>query len=160
MSTKQKKVSSKAGKVYRGSKPSKSILGIRIPNVRLTSLGTSTISLPSPPRMLFLMATYLFLAFLMAGGIFFMVRQPPALGQQNNKPLYFWPSLNESFMIEGFIAAILLFTAGVGGILLYQGSLQANSKTDAVRYIVIGLGLLVAAFGILQYIIGVKLGQF
>lgn len=154
-----KKGTGKADKVYRGSKPSRSILGINVPNVRLTSLGTSTISLPSPPRMLFLMATYLFLAFLMAGGIFFMVREPPALGQRNNAPLYFWPSLNESFMIEGFIAAILLFVAGVGAIMLYQGSLKATDKTEAIRYIIIGLVLVVVAFGMLQYIIGIKTGQ-
>ncbi|MBD3188726.1 hypothetical protein GF325_18000 [Candidatus Bathyarchaeota archaeon] len=157
---KPRKTSSAAKKVYRGERDDKIVAGIRIPKVRLTSLGTSTISLPSPPRMLFLMGTYIFLAWLMAGGIFFIVREPPALGESGGNPLYFWPSLNESFLIEGFIASILLFVAGFGMVMLYQASLQAYNRANAIRYLVIGLTLGVLSFGLLQYIIMVKLGIF
>ncbi|MHA1792513.1 MAG: hypothetical protein ACTSVI_07700 [Promethearchaeota archaeon] len=139
----------------------KSIIGIRIPKVRLTSLGRSTISLPSPPRMLVLMATYIFLFWLMAGGIYIMVRNPIALGskQGGTQPIYFYPSLNDSFIIEGFIAAIILFVGGIGAIMIYQASLQAYNKSYALKLLYLGLVLSGVAFLIMQWMINIKLGK-
>lgn len=135
------------------------LLDIRIPKVRLSSIGASAISLPSPPRMLILMATYIFLFWLMAGGIYMLVRNPIAVGAQNNQALYFYPSLNESFIIEGFIAAIMLFVGGFGAIMVYQASLSAMNKGYATALLIIGLAMTFISFMILQYIINVKLGR-
>jgi hypothetical protein len=132
------------------------MLGIRIPKFRLTSLGTSTISLPSPPRMLLLMATYVLLFFLMAGGVYMLIQNPIAVGSENGQAIYFYPDINDSFIIEGFIAAALLFMAGFGGVLLYQSSLQSMNKSFATKILIIGVILSIVAFMILQWIINIK----
>ena len=149
-----------AARRYRVGRKDKTLaFGIRIPRIRLTSLGSSAISLPSPPRMLLLMATYVLLFWLMAGGIYILIRDPIALGAQGNQPLYFYPSLNDSFIIEGFIASIMLFVGGIGAILTYQASLQTMNRSYAIKLLVVGLVLTVISFLVLQWVINIKLGR-
>jgi hypothetical protein len=151
-----------AKKVYKGGSRDKMLLGIRIPRVRLTGIG-SGMTLPSPPRMLMLMASYILLFWLMAGGIYFMVRNPIAVGStgsgDNSDAVFFYPSMNESFIIEGIIAAILLFTAGIGMVLMYQASLQKMNKNYASKLMVVGFVLGILGFLALQWIINIKLGN-
>ncbi len=153
-----------AKRVYKGSSQNKMLplVGIRIPRVRLTGIG-SGITLPSPPRMLMLMASYILLFWLMAGGIYFMVRNPIAVGStgsgENADAVFFYPSMNESFIIEGIIAATLLFIAGIGTVLMYQASLQKLNKSYATKLLVVGFVLAIVSFLTLQYIINIKLGQ-
>ncbi|MFX0099471.1 MAG: hypothetical protein ACFFCS_07810 [Candidatus Hodarchaeota archaeon] len=157
----ERKPTGAARKVLVG-KEERQFLGIRLPKLRLTSLGTSTISLPSPPRMLFLMLTYVVLFWLISGGIYALVRNPIAMGATGpanaRRPLYFYPSLNEAFLIEGFIAAIMIFVGGFGGILLYQSSLNAMNKSYAIKLMLVGLILSMVSFLVLQYIVNIKLG--
>ncbi len=145
-----------AKKEYAGPKEKTLILGIRVPRVRLTNIGATSISLPSPPRMLMLVATYIGLFLLMGGMIYVLIRKPIALGAQNNQPLYFYPSLSEAFIIEGFIASTLLFIAGAGAILTYQASLAAMNKSYAVKLLVIGISMTFVAFMVLQWVISLK----
>ena len=150
--------------MYKGSSRDKMLpfLGIRVPRVRLTGIG-SGIALPSPPRMLMLMASYILLFWLMSGGIYFIVRNPIAVGStgsgDNARAVFFYPSTNESFIIEGLIAAILLFTAGIGMVLMYQGSLQKMNKNYAIKLLVVGFILGIVSFLALQWIINIKLGK-
>jgi hypothetical protein len=154
-------VSGAARKVYKGTARDKMIpfLGVRIPKIRLSSLGASTISLPSPPRMLILMASYILLFWLMSGGIYFMVRNPIAVGSSGGQAVFFYPSMNESFVIEGVIAAIMLFMCGMGMIFLYQASLQKLNRSYATKLLMTGLILGLVSFLVLQWIIRIKLGQ-
>lgn len=148
----------KTDKPYMTEKDKELLPGFRLPRVRLTAMG-SAISLPSPPRMLFLMATYILLFWLMAGGIYIMVRNPIALGADSaGDPMYFYPSLNEAFILEGYIASIILFIGGFGAIMLYQASLQSYNKAYAIKIMVIGLIMCAIAFFVLQWIINIKLG--
>lgn len=151
-----------AKRVYKGSSRDKLVFGIHIPRVRLTGVG-SGMSLPSPPRMLMLMASYVLLFWLMAGGIYFMVRNPIAVGStgsdENAKAVFFYPSMNESFIIEGIVAAILLFIAGIGMVMMYNASLQKMNKSYAGKLLVVGFVLGIVSFFALQYIINVKLGN-
>ncbi|MEX2680242.1 MAG: hypothetical protein Q6373_001460 [Candidatus Sigynarchaeota archaeon] len=153
-----------ARRVYKGSSRDKllPLLGIRIPRVRLSGIG-SGIALPSPPRMLMLMASYILLFWLMAGGIYFIVRNPIAVGSsgsgENARAVFFYPSTNESFIIEGIIAAILLFTSGIGLVLMYQGSLQKMNRSYAIKLLVVGFILSIIAFLALQWIMNIKLGK-
>ncbi|MHA1370025.1 MAG: hypothetical protein ACTSWN_14115 [Promethearchaeota archaeon] len=156
-----KKFTGKARRVVIKDFRDKEILpGFRLPKVSLTSVAGSTISLPSPPKMIILMATYIFLFWLMAGGIYMMVRDPIALGAKSNgDPIYFYPSLNDSFIIEGFIASIMLFAGGFGGVLLYQATMQAYNRSYAIKLLIIGLVLCITAFFTLQWIINIKTGK-
>ncbi len=151
-----------AKRVYKGGSRDKMLLGIRIPRVRLTGVG-SAIALPSPPRMLMLMASYILLFWLMAGGIYFMVRNPIAVGStgsgDNADAVFFYPSMNESFIIEGIIAATLLFICGIGLVLMYEASLQRMNKNYATKLMVVGFVLGIVGFLALQWIINIKLGN-
>jgi hypothetical protein len=150
-----------AKRVYKGSSRDKLLLGIHVPRIRLTGVG-SGMALPSPPRMLMLMASYVLLFWLMAGGIYFMVRNPIAVGSTGTgtdaKAVFFYPSMNESFIIEGIVAAILLFIAGIGMVMMYNASLQKMNKNYASKLLVVGFVLGIVSFFALQYIINVKLG--
>jgi hypothetical protein len=159
----EENTSGAAKRVYKGGSHDKMLpmLGIRIPRVRLTGIG-SGMTMPSPPRMLMLMASYILLFWLMAGGIYFMVRNPIAVGStggENGDAVFFYPSMNESFIIEGIIAAILLFTAGIGMVLMYQASLQKMNKSYASKLLAVGFVLGIVSFLALQWIINIKLGN-
>jgi len=102
------------------------------------------------------MATYVFLFFLMAGGVYMLIQNPIAVGSENGNAIYFYPDINDSFIIEGFIAAALLFMGGFGGVLLYQASIQSMNRSFAMKILMIGLILSIVSFMILQYIIHLK----
>jgi hypothetical protein len=92
-----------------------------------------------------------------------MVRNPIAVGStgsgDSSDAVFFYPSMNESFIIEGIIAATLLFIAGIGMVLMYQASLQKMNKNYATKLMVVGFVLGIVGFLALQWIINIKLGN-
>lgn len=94
----------------------------------------------------------------MAGGIYFEVTPSIAVGSQNGNPIFFYPSMSDSFIIEGILAAILLFMAGIGMIFLYQASLQKMNRNYAIKLLITGLILGIISFMALQWIVNIKGG--
>ncbi|GAH44950.1 unnamed protein product, partial [marine sediment metagenome] len=70
-----------------------------------------------------------------------------------------YPNINESFIIEGIVASIFIFLCSIGFILLYQASKHVYNRDIAIRYLVLGIILILAAFGTLQAMITIKLGE-
>jgi len=75
------------------------------------------------------------------------------------KPMFLYPDINESFIIEGIVASIFIFICSAGFIMLYQASKYVYNKTIAIRILVVGIILIVVAFGALQAMITIKLGE-
>ncbi|TFH30747.1 MAG: hypothetical protein E4G98_01470 [Promethearchaeota archaeon] len=134
---------------------------VRIPKVNFPEYREGQMTLPTPGRSLILIAIYIFLFWLMAGGIYLNIRGSIALGQDNaGQVMWLYPTTSEAFIIESIVAAVLMFLGGVGFIILYQSTKHAYNYSYAVKLLIIGMTAVVTGFGLLQYMIAVKSGTF
>ena len=117
--------------------------------------------IPLPGRSIAVIAVYVILFLLQTGVVYLIYRHPPALGADpsTGDPLFLYPDINESFIIEGIVASIFIFLCSTGFIMLYQASKYVYNKAIAIRILVVGIILILAAFGALQAMITIKLGQ-
>ena len=78
---------------------------------------------------------------------------------QTGDPLFLYPDINDSFIIEGIVASIFIFLCSLGFIFLYLASQYVYNKNIAIRYLIVGILLILIAFTTLQAMITIKLGQ-
>ena len=123
-------------------------------------LKTSKMDIPLPGKSIAVMGVYVILFLLQTGIVYLVFRGTPALGTNpdTGAPLFLYPNINESFIIESIVASIFIFLCSIGFILLYQASKHVYNKDVAIRYLVLGIILILAAFGTLQAMITYKLG--
>jgi hypothetical protein len=133
---------------------------LRKPKIKKPALRFPRISLPTPTKYLNVVIVYIVLFILQTGVVYFMIRDPPALGAdpQSGDPIFLYPDISESFIIEGIVASILIFFSSTGFVLLYQASKYVYNKTLAIRILAIGIVMIIIMFILLQYMIGVKTG--
>ena len=133
---------------------------LRKPKIKMPLLRFPRISLPTPTKYLNVVIVYIALFILQTGVVYFIVRDPPALGAdpQSGNPIFLYPDISESFIIEGIVASILIFFSSTGFVLLYQASKYVYNKSLAIRILAIGILMIIIMFILLQYMIGVKTG--
>ncbi|MFX0048335.1 MAG: hypothetical protein ACFE8G_09225 [Candidatus Hermodarchaeota archaeon] len=134
---------------------------LRKPKLLFPTLKSSRMDIPLPGKSIAVIGIYIVLFLLQTGIVYLIFRDTPALGSdpQSNQPLFLYPDINESFIIEGIVASIFIFLCSIGFILLYQASKYVYNKNIAIRYLVVGIILILAAFGTLQAMITIKLGE-
>lgn len=134
---------------------------LRKPKLLFPRLKTSKMDIPLPGRSLAVIGIYIVLFLLQTGIVYLIFRKPPALGTNpdTGAPLFLYPDINESFIIEGIVASIFVFLCSIGFIFLYQASKFVYNKNIAIRYLVVGIILILAAFGTLQAMVTIKLGE-
>jgi hypothetical protein len=134
---------------------------LRKPKILFPALKTSKMDIPLPGKSIAVMGIYIILFLLQTGIVYLIFREPPALGSNPNTgvPMFIYEDINESFIIEGIVASIFIFLCSSGFILLYQASKYVYNKSIAIRYLVVGVILILTAFGALQAMITIKLGQ-
>ncbi len=134
---------------------------LRKPKILFPALKTSKMDIPLPGKSIAVMGIYLILFLLQTGIVYLLFRETPALGSdpQSGTPLFLYPDINESFIIEGIVASIFIFLCSIGFILLYQASKYVYNKNIAIRYLVVGITLILIAFFTLQAMITIKLGE-
>jgi hypothetical protein len=134
---------------------------LRKPKILFPALKTSKMDIPLPGKSIAVMGIYIILFLLQTGIVYLIIREPPALGSNPNTgvPMFIYEDINESFIIEGIVASIFIFLCSSGFILLYQASKYVYNKSIAIRYLVVGVILILTAFGALQAMITIKLGQ-
>lgn len=133
---------------------------LRKPKILFPRLKTSKMDIPLPGKSIAVIAVYIILFFLQTGIVYLIFREVPALGSNpDGSPMFLYPDINESFIIEGIVASIFIFLCSIGFILLYQASKYVYNKSIAIRYLVVGIILILAAFGTLQAMITIKLGE-
>ena len=134
---------------------------LRKPKILFPELKTSKMDIPLPGKSIAVIGVYVILFLLQTGIVYLVFRNTPALGTnpQDNTPLFLYPNINESFIIEGMVASIFIFLCSIGFILLYQASKFVYNKNIAIRYLVLGIILILTAFATLQAMITIKLGQ-
>jgi len=133
---------------------------LRKPKILFPELKTSKMDIPLPGKSIAVIGVYIILFLLQTGIVYLVFRETPALGtNQDGSPMFLYPDINESFIIEGMVASIFIFLCSSGFILLYQASKYVYNKSIAIRYLVVGIILILTAFGTLQAMITIKLGS-
>ncbi|MFW9951678.1 MAG: hypothetical protein ACFFKA_16300 [Candidatus Thorarchaeota archaeon] len=134
---------------------------LRKPKIMFPSIRRGNMEVPLPGKSIAVIAVYVILFLLQTGVVYLIYRNPPALGAdpQSGDPLFLYPDINESFIIEGIVASIFIFLCSAGFIMLYQASKYVYNKAIAIRILVVGIILILAAFGALQAMISIKLGE-
>lgn len=132
---------------------------LRKPKIKFPKTKKLRIKLPAPSRSFWLIAVFIVLFVLQMGVVYFIYREPPSIGaDQQGQPLFIWPDLNESFIVEGIVASIFLFLASSGFLLLYQASKYVYNRKIALRILIIGALLIVISFVVLQFMLAIKAG--
>ena len=133
---------------------------IRIPRIEFPVYREGKMALPSPGKSLALIAIYIFLFYLIAGGVYIYIQEPIAMGADaNGEALWLYPSLHDAFIIESIVAAAIIFLAGSGFILLFNTTKHAFNYPYAMKIMVLGIVLSLLSFGLLQYMIDQKGGS-
>ena len=133
---------------------------LKKPKIIFPKLRALHMSLPTPSKAIGLALIYAILFILQTGVVYLVYREPPALGADaNGDPIFLYPGIQDSFIIEGIVASILIFISSTGFLLLYQASKYSYNRTLALRILIIGTIMILFAFGSLQYLIAVKLGE-
>jgi hypothetical protein len=133
---------------------------IKKPKIIFPKITSTRISLPTPSKALGLAVIYAILFVLQTGVVYLMYRETPALGADSaGDPIFIYPGIHESFIVEGIVASILIFVASTGFLLLYQASKHSYNKSLAIRIMIIGTIMILVAYVSLQYMIAVKLGE-
>ena len=132
----------------------------RKPKILLPKLKITRRGIPLPGKSLAVIGVYIILFLLQTGIVYLVFREVPALGSYpDGSPRLLYPDINESFIIEGVVASIFIFMCSIGFILLYQASKFVYNKSVAVRYLAVGILLILASFITLQAMITIKLDQ-
>jgi len=134
---------------------------LRKPKIIFPELKTSKMDIPLPGKSIAVIGIYIILFLLQTGIVYLVFRGTPALGSDpdSDAPLFLYPNINESFIIEAIVASIFIFLCSIGFILLYQASKHVYNKNIAVRFLVLGIILILTAFVTLQAMVTIKLGE-
>jgi hypothetical protein len=134
---------------------------LRKPKIVFPKLKLPKMDMPMPGRSISVIIIYAILFLLQLGIIYLIYTKPPALGGDPNtgEPMFLYPSIHDSFIIEGIVASILIFLCSTGFVLLYQASKYVYNKSIAVRILVIGIIFVLVTFAALQAMITIKLGE-
>ncbi|MFX1298584.1 MAG: hypothetical protein ACFFD2_27465 [Promethearchaeota archaeon] len=138
------------------------ILGsyLRKPKIIFPKIRRRTITVPTPSKTLGITIIYIILFVLQTGIVYLIYREPPALGADaKGDPIFLYPSIHDSFIVEGIVASILIFVSSTGFIFLYSASKHSFNRTMALRILVLGLLMILVSFFALQYLIAVKTGN-
>ena len=132
---------------------------MRKPKVNFPKLRLPRLSLPMPSRSLSIIGVFIILFILQTGVAYLVVREPPALGaNQDGEPVFILDSINEAFIIESIVASVLIILCSTGFILLYRASKYVYDRKMAISILVIGILTILICFIALQYVIAVKSG--
>ena len=133
---------------------------IRIPRVKFPEAREGGLSLPTPGKSLILILTYVFLFYLVLGGIYIGIRDTVTVGgNAAGEVMFLYPSIHEAFIIESLVAGFLIYISGLGFLLLYNATKHSFNYGYAIKIYILGGLLAVAGFWMLQYMIGVKSGR-
>lgn len=148
------------GEKIRGGTPWIFGSALRKPKINFPQLRRRSITVPTPSKTLGIVLIYVLLFVLQTGIIYLIYREPPAVGADaKGEPQFLYPSIHDSFIIEGIVASILIFISSTGFIFLYQASKHSFNRTMALRIMVIGILMILVSFIALQYLIAVKMGN-
>jgi len=131
----------------------------RKPKLNFPKFKLPRLSLPMPSRAISIIGIFIVLFVLQTGVAYLLVREPPALGaNQQGDPIFILTDINEAFIIESIVASVLILLCSTGFVFMYQASKYVYNRKTAATYLILGVLLIIITFIGLQYIIAVKTG--
>lgn len=100
----------------------------------------------------FAIAVLVVVFFSYAGIVYNMIRKPAPFSYQ--QPVY--PSLSEQFVVEGYVAAIMLLFISLGIYLLYDAGKHIYSQSRMTRSLLLGLLFIGIGFGVIMWMLSIK----
>jgi len=118
------------------------------------------VSIPTTiPSSFIYAAVFLGVLYIFSGGVYDLVEKPFARGADSNgNPILIWPDQDRQFMIEGFVAGIIMFLGAGGLFMISQATADPHNPSRATTFQTIGGVLVVLAFIILQSMYKTKTG--
>lgn len=96
--------------------------------------------------------------FLLAGGVYNIILQPPVLLSSSNYIIFFTYSLHEQIWGESIVAFLLFSLGAGGGYIAYRSTRYVYKPREATMLLVIGVIMLFLAFIGCEYVIWLKRG--
>ena len=96
--------------------------------------------------------------FLLAGGVYNIIFQPPVLLSSSNYIIFYTYSLHEQIWGESIIAFLLFSLGAGGGYLAHRSTRYVYKPREATMLLVIGVIMLFLAFIGCEYVIWLKRG--
>jgi len=120
-----------------------------------------TLIIDKTGRNLALIAVFIFIFYLVVGGIYIAIRDPSAMGSDSSgAALWLYPSTHDAFIIEFFVAGIIIYMIGGVFFLIYNSTRHAiNYYPYALKVLILGLFFAVLGFCLLQYMMDVKMAN-
>jgi hypothetical protein len=133
---------------------------LRKPKINFPKITRRRMSMPVPSKSVGLIIIFIVLFILQTGVVYLVYKTPPALGANSaGDAMFLYPSIHDSFIIEGIVASILIFLSSMGYIMLYQASKYVYNRKMAIRILAFGVVLIFISYVMLQYMIAVKTGN-
>lgn len=118
-------------------------------------------NIPSPSRDLLFCVLFGFFGFLIAGGLYILVVNPPVLIYENQNgfiiPVFFWRDLHEQFILEGIAFSLIIMIGFIGTYFIYHSSKHFYNVNYAQKLLVIGIVMLLISFIVADLMIASKL---
>ncbi len=132
---------------------------IRKPKIIFPKFKRPRLRLPLPPKSFIIIGIFTILFILQTGVIYLIVKKPPSMVSDNNNiPILIWyDEIYEAFIIESIVASVLMLLFSTGFIFIYHASKYVYNKKFADWILVIAFLLIVLAFGMLQFMLDIKI---
>ncbi len=133
--------------------------GIRNPKINFPDLGGKNLDIPTPSRSIILIAIWGVLFWLISGGVYLSIpdsngNTPITLGANSDgTPMWWYPSINDAFVIESLISGVVIFVGSIGFLILYQSTKHIYNVEYARKLIYIGAAMALFSFIFLQFIV-------
>ncbi|MHA1238215.1 MAG: hypothetical protein ACTSSJ_03065 [Candidatus Odinarchaeia archaeon] len=121
-------------------------------------------SIHAPPRMFWYALSLIIVYFVLAGGIYDLVNQPIVMGSDPNtgNPVLIFTvglggGIDEQFVLEGFVASILMFLGFLGMILIYESTKHFYNPSYSTMLLVAGIAMIIVAFVGCEMLISIKI---
>lgn len=103
-----------------------------------------------PPTLIYVLI-YFSILYIFSGGVYNLVKDPFARGaDQNGQPVLIYTDEDRQFVIEGYVAGIVMFMGAAGLYLLSQATTDPHNPSRATSYQTMGVIVIFLAFLILQ----------
>lgn len=119
--------------------------------------------IPKPSRDLLFCILFGLMGFIIAGGLYNLVINPPYVMYENNNgyiiPIFFWEDLHEQFVLEGIGFSLVIMIGFIGTYFIYYSSKSFYRANHAQKILLIGIILLIISFILADLMIAQKLNE-
>jgi hypothetical protein len=114
-------------------------------------------SASKPSALTFSLVVIGFATFLLGGGLYTIITQPPVVFYNGQRFFFLYPALDGQFVMDTFFSAMLYLLGLIGLLLMYRSTKNAFRPRQAYMTLIIGVTLILLAYVFLEGSILTKL---